>query len=1646
MNSIFPLVKISRHTVWLCLLVLLIAGPASAAVVMTPTPGSKTHTLTEAGDSDMMIVRLDAAPTADVTLTFTNNDPTEGTITPDTLVITPTNWSDYRFVTLTGVDDREDDGDINFTVSITSSSADPAYNGVVFNDINALTNDDDCVCVLFDGANTHRGIITSEDGESYSFTAMLSVDPVVPVSIPLRTGDATEANVSPTSINFDSSNFMIPQTITVTGVNDEIHDGNQTYYIYTNAADSPGGIYDNKNVSNFAAINIDNEVGFTQQSIEGTEFNGQFGSAVSDAGDVNGDGWDDVIVGAPNEANGEYKEGRAHVYYGSATGIAASPDWSTESNNANAAFGAAVASAGDVNNDGYDDVLVGAYRFSGTAAKAGKVFLYYGSASGLATIPAWTAEGDIENAHFGHAVASAGDVNNDGYADILVGAPGYDIDVASPDAGRAYLFLGSASGPSPSANWSGASSVDRASYGSSVSGAGDVNGDGYDDFLVAASKDDQAALDTGRVFLFHGTSTEMIASVTPSWVGYAGSTDQFGSSISGAGDVNGDGYDDILIGAHLDTAFNFGPLWDSGKLYVYHGSASGLAPFDVSAANHGADWSFPENRREEYSQPYAKLGRSVSSAGDINNDGYPDIIIGATHFDNGETNEGWALIFYGSSGGLSEFPNSLEINQAEALFGISVSGAGDVDKDGAADFIIGANRYDSSMGTNTGAAFLYLSAMPGVIVTPTAGLLTNEASGSASFTVVLTAAPTANVNIPVSSNDPSEGEVSTSLLSFTPSNWYQAQTVTITGVDDGDIDGDIGYAIELAPASSSDATYHNWDADDVSVTNIDGDVAEISLTVTDTTAWETGPDTASFSVNRTGSTASALTVYYNLAGSATNGSDYQTLSGNITIPTGSSAGQVIITPIDDGAQENQESVILMLAGDANYTIGASGSGAAFIDDNDGAAVHVTPNSGLTTTEAGGTANFAMVLLTAPTADVSIGLSSSDTSEGKLFISELVFTPSNWSTPQNVVIVGQDDIALDNDASYTIITAAASSLDSNYNGMVVQNVSVTNIDDDPLQNVTVVSAQSDVREPRLSTQYNGAFTVSRVSNTSSALIVYYSLSGTATAGIDYAPLSGSVTIDAGSSNATIDVTPYPDAINEGSETVTLTLSPNAAYILDQPSADTVTIADDDLPDFPIVNFNLDQVVGESNSFDVWAILDRPATERVFVPFMVSGTATYGDDHLILDGVISIPAGSDRNSANFTVVGDAISDDGETIIYTMGAMGNAIVGEQNLHTVTIREINVAPVVTLSARQPDDSTRTIVTSLANPTIEALVEDANVSDTFTYNWSLTDNALVDISGTTTDANFAFLASSITPGFYNMHVEVTDSGTPPLSAKTELLLEVVDTAPILTTIDSDGDGTSDDVESYDDSDKDGIADYLDNNALQENQLQQIATQSDSYIMTADPGLQLRLGDVAFAADADGAQISQADIINYGDNLGGAGMNPEDSLPNVGGYFDFEIVGLPQPGDSADIVIPLLAAIPDGAVYRKYNPLSGWHTFVVDSNNAIASASGEPGLCPIPSDVIYTDGLTPGHHCMRLTIEDGGPNDNDGVANSVVEDPGKISVMKVEEANLDSSPNDVAIDQESGGALNLLVLLFLLSVLGVVYGPPYFARKNNQYG
>ncbi len=434
----------------------------------------------------------------------------------------------------------------------------------------------------------------------------------------------------------------------------------------------------------------------------------RFGGSVASAGDVNGDGYSDVIIGASEYTEGgNTNEGRAFVYYGSAGGISATPDSTPDDcNQIVAFFGNSVASAGDVNGDGYSDVVIGAFSWDEIPSYTndGKCFVYHGSAAGLSASPNYTLDGPNENnANLGISVACAGDVNGDGYSDIIAGATGLD-DGANFDEGKAFIYFGSAGGASttPSITLDDADQL-GAAFGCSVASAGDVNGDGYSDVIVGANLYDDTNTNEGVAYIYYGNAAGVMASPV-CMLDDANQDDAgFGSEVASAGDVNGDGYSDVIIGAYFyaDAPFN-----QEGRAFVYHGSAAGLS-------------ATPNNTPDDADQDFAHFGISISSAGDVNGDGFSDVIIGAWSFDDGFVDEGKAFVYHGSAAGLSATPNSTpdDADQASARFGVSVAGAGDVNGDGYGDVIIGAYQYDDGF-VDEGKAFVYHGSAAGLSASP----------------------------------------------------------------------------------------------------------------------------------------------------------------------------------------------------------------------------------------------------------------------------------------------------------------------------------------------------------------------------------------------------------------------------------------------------------------------------------------------------------------------------------------------------------------------------------------------------------------------------------------------------------------------------------------------------------------------------------------------------------------------------------------------------------------------------------------------------------------------------------------------------------------------------------------------------------------
>jgi hypothetical protein len=410
-----------------------------------------------------------------------------------------------------------------------------------------------------------------------------------------------------------------------------------------------------------------------------------FGGSVGGAGDVNGDGYADLAIGAPNYNTAQ---GILRVYHGSAFLPTAVPQRSftgVETSH----LGAAVATAGDVNGDGYADILLGA---EGYESNRGQAHLYLGSSAGLQLAPAFTVTGETQGDGLGASVGAAGDVNGDGYADSLIGGGGYEA-----GRGRAYIYLGTGNGLQPTAALTLTGESPGDNFGAAVGTAGDVNGDGYADFVIGVKGANRALVYLG------GASLSATSSLT-----LTGQTDNegFGGAVATVGDVNGDGYADVIIGAAGDAG-------QPGRAYVYFGQNTGLEATPALTLIGES--------------PGDNFGGAVATAGDVNGDGYADIVVGAS-------GEGRVYVYSGGAS-LSATPMlTLTSGRPTDHLGTSVGTAGDVNGDGYSEIIVGA----STDGGNWGRAYIYIGGPDGVDAQP-ALTLSGESAGSYFGSAVSTA-------------------------------------------------------------------------------------------------------------------------------------------------------------------------------------------------------------------------------------------------------------------------------------------------------------------------------------------------------------------------------------------------------------------------------------------------------------------------------------------------------------------------------------------------------------------------------------------------------------------------------------------------------------------------------------------------------------------------------------------------------------------------------------------------------------------------------------------------------------------------------------------------------------------------------------------
>jgi Ca2+-binding RTX toxin-like protein len=452
-----------------------------------------------------------------------------------------------------------------------------------------------------------------------------------------------------------------------------------------------------------SAIDLRNLNGHNGFQLSGEAAGNRSGSAVASAGDVNGDGFDDVIVNT------------SYVVFGKAGSFA--PNLQLSSLNGVNGFqisgdGGPVASAGDVNGDGFADVIIGG-RASSDDGYAGASYVVFGKAgrfasnlqlSSLDGNNGFKVVGNFQG-YIGRTVSSAGDVNGDGFADVIIG----DANAYNNLEGDGYVVFGKAGGFAAEVHVSSLDGrngfrIDGPGHkytANRYAGAGDVNGDGFDDLIVGEPHTSDRGYYSGRAQVVFGHDGRFPATLPLSNLdGTNGFTisgeaedEGVGLSVASARDVNGDGFGDVIVTANNDAA------------YVVFGKAQGFASnLEVSSLDGANGFKID-----------GVGGFSVASAGDVNGDGFAEVIIGDEDADPPGDGRGASYVVFGKAG---SFPASLQVSSLNGSNGFRVNGearldfsggsvasAGDVDRDGFADVIVGAPGADPN-GSESGASYV----------------------------------------------------------------------------------------------------------------------------------------------------------------------------------------------------------------------------------------------------------------------------------------------------------------------------------------------------------------------------------------------------------------------------------------------------------------------------------------------------------------------------------------------------------------------------------------------------------------------------------------------------------------------------------------------------------------------------------------------------------------------------------------------------------------------------------------------------------------------------------------------------------------------------------------------------------------------------
>jgi hypothetical protein len=629
---------------------------------------------------------------------------------------------------------------------------------------------------------------------------------------------------------------------------------------------------------------------------------------------------------------------------------------------------------------------------------------------------------------------------------------------------------------------------------------------------------------------------------------------------------------------------------------------------------------------------------------------------------------------------------------------------------------------------------------------------TTEAGGQATFTVVLTSQPTDDVVIDISSNDTGEGTVSPASLTFTSANWSAPQTVTVTGVDDILVDGNQPYFIITDPAVSLDTDYNGLDAANVSVTNSDDDMPGISVSgVSDDTSEAGG--IATFSMVLTSPPTDAVTI--DLSSNDTTEGTIDLSSLTFTPVNWNAPQTVTITGVDDALFDGNQPYFIITDPAVSFDTDYDGLDPINVSlrnrDNDSAGITVSEVSG-NTTEGGESATFTLVLNSQPTDDVTIDLSSNDTSEGTINPAGVTFTTTDWASPKIITVTGVDDAVQDGNQPYMVITDAASSFDTDFDGLDPENVSLMNIDDDSAGIAVIPDAGL------ITTEEGGeaSFAVSLNSAPSGDVTITMNSNNTAEGTIS--PSSVTFTSTNWAAQQTIIITGVDDALQDGNQLYGIVLdaatSTDPAYDGLDPIDVSVTNNDNETAGFsiaPSTNWSNRLLTSESGMQATFSVaLNSAPSADVTLPLSVSDATEASINKASL--TFTVNNWNAPQTVIVTGLDDVDADGNVNYVINTGAATSADVNYDGLNPGNIY-----------LRNTDNEQAGITFDPVSNFLKSLITSeggGQITYTMVLNSAPTDDVVIDLASNDTTEGTVFPASlTFTAVNWNIEQTVTVTG-----------------------------------------------------------------------------------------------------------------------------------------------------------------------------------------------------------------------------------------------------------------------------------------------